>query len=113
MKNKTTIGLTAHVTLFGKNAKKEIIARIDTGATKSSVDQKLADELQLGAELKQILIKSAHGSRHRGVVLAQVNIAGTVTTAEFTLADRSHMKYKVLIGQNILKKGFMIDPSRP
>ena len=30
--------------------------------------------------------------------------------AECTVADRSHMKYKMLIGQNVLKKGFIIDP---
>ena len=31
---------------------------------------------------------------------------------DFTLADRSNMKYSVLIGQNILKQGFLIDPSK-
>ncbi len=30
----------------------------------------------------------------------------------FSIADRAHMKYKVLIGKNILKKGFLIDPSK-
>jgi len=30
---------------------------------------------------------------------------------EFTLADRSHMTFPMLIGQNILTKGkFLIDP---
>jgi hypothetical protein len=28
------------------------------------------------------------------------------------VADRSHLKYKILIGQNILKKGFIIDPQK-
>ena len=31
---------------------------------------------------------------------------------DFTLADRSDMKYPVLIGQNILSKGFLIDPMK-
>jgi len=109
---KIVVGLTARVVLFGKKGKKEVIARIDTGATKSSIDQKLADELGLGLELRKVLIKSASGSLHRGVVLAEAVIGGELIPAEFTLADRSHMKYKVLIGQNILKRGFLIDPGK-
>lgn len=110
MKDRITIGLTARVVIFGKSGKKEVMARVDTGATKSSIDERLAAELGLGKELRRVLIKSAHGSKHRGVVMADVSISGELCSAEFTLADRSHMKYRVLIGQNILKKGFLIDP---
>jgi hypothetical protein len=110
--DKIIVGLTARVILFGKKAKREVVARVDTGATKSSVDEKLAEELGLGQEFKRVLIKSASGNRHRGVIVAEVSIGGEMMPAEFTLADRSHMKYKVLIGQNILKKGFLIDPMR-
>lgn len=112
MADRITIGLTARVVLFGKEGKKEVIARVDTGATKSSIDAKLAEELGLGKELRQVLIKSAHGSRHRGVILGDINIAGQLFHTEFTLADRAHLKYRVLIGQNILKKGFLIDPMK-
>ena len=44
---------------------------------------------------------------------AIVKIGDQEIEEEFTLADRSHMTYPVLIGQNILKKGnFMIDPNK-
>lgn len=104
------VGLTTRVVVFGKKGKKELIARVDTGATKSSMDTALANELGVGDHFKHAKVKSAHGTRHRPVTMAHINIAGEFIETEFTLADREHMKYKVLIGQNILKKGFLIDP---
>jgi hypothetical protein len=111
--NKIIIGLTARVVLFGKKGKKEVIARIDTGATKSSIDKGLAHELDLGPTLTHTRVKSTHGTRYRPVVTADVMLGGELMHAEFNIAEREHMKYKVLIGQNILKKGFLIDPSKP
>ena len=112
MTEKTIVGLTARIVIFGKKGKKEVIARIDTGATNSSIDEKLAKELDVGPELKHAKVKSTHGTRYRPVVVVDILIAGHHKNSEFTVADRSHMKYKVLIGQNILKKGFLIDPSK-
>lgn len=112
MKEKTIIGLTTRVILFGKQGKKEVLARIDTGATKSSIDEHLSRELGLGPTLKHALVKSAHGTKRRSIVLADIMIGGEMMRAEFTQADRAHLKYPVLIGQNILKKGFLIDPSK-
>lgn len=106
-----TVGLTANVVIFGK-MKKELVARIDTGATKSSMDTKLAKELGLET-LREANVRSANSTNKRAIVVARVAIAGQQYDAEFTLADRKHMKYQVLIGQNILKKGFMIDATKP
>lgn len=109
---KKTIGLTTRVVIFGKNGKKEVIARVDTGATKSSIDKALAKELDLGPALAHTKVKSVHGIRYRPVVTAEILIAGEMRQAEFNIAEREHMKFRVLIGQNILKKGFLIDPSK-
>lgn len=106
------LGLTADVVLAGKK-KKKVTARVDTGATKSSIDTKLAAEIGFGDEIKTTTIKQAHGLSKRPVVRGLIKLSGLEIASEFTLADRSHMKYKLLIGQNILKAGnFMIDPSR-
>ena len=109
---KKIIGLTLRVVIFGKNGKKEVVARVDTGATKSSIDKALAKEIELGPALAHVRIKSAHGIRYRPVIIADVLIAGEIRHAEFNIAEREHMKYKILIGQNILKRGFLIDPSK-
>lgn len=103
-----TIGLTTRVVLFG-TTKKEVVGRVDTGATKSSIDVSLAREIGVGPALKLIRVKSAHGTRQRPLIIISVEIAGEQFDAEFTIADREHMKYPLLIGQNILKR-FLIDP---
>ena len=104
------LGLTESITLFGKTDKEKLVARIDTGATMSSVDTKFARELNLGPAVRTKIVKSAHGKTRRDVVKAKIKVGGKIFSAEFSVADRAHMKYKVLIGQNILKKGFLIDP---
>jgi len=105
---KVVVGLVEEVSIQGK----DFIARIDTGAEHSSIDKKIADELKLGPPLKTILIKSASGKERRPVVEAEINIKNKSMKSRFNIADRGYMKYKVLIGQNILKDGFLIDPSK-
>ena len=110
--NKVIVGLTENVTIKGNSHAKELIARVDTGATKSSIDLSLAAELKLGPVVDSRLIKSAHGAKLRPVVEVSLLIGGKEVKARFTVADRSNMRYPVLIGQNILKQGFLIDPNR-
>lgn len=110
---KTVIGLTEAVTLKSRNNKKKrIIAKIDTGATKGSIDIKLASELNLGPIIETKLIKSAHGGSLRPIVKVDLMLAGKMINAKFNIADRKQMRYRLLIGQNILKNKFLIDPSK-
>ena len=108
------LGLTELVTIIGNNGEeRELTARIDTGATASSIDSSLAKKL----ELKQIerfkIVKSASGIKRRPIVKVRIRMNGSIIEDEFTLADRSHMTYPLLIGQNILKKGnFLVDPNK-
>ncbi|MBW2989778.1 RimK/LysX family protein [Candidatus Woesearchaeota archaeon] len=109
---KTVIGLVESSTILAKdNVKKTIMAKIDTGASKSSIDVNLASQLKLGPIIKSKLVKSASGNKLRPVIESTIELAGKRIKAEFTLADRWHMKYRVLIGQNILKHGYLIDAS--
>jgi hypothetical protein len=110
-RNKIVIGLSEKVTVIGKK-RKSIVARIDTGATKSSIDARLAAELALGPVIKTKMVKSAAGNKLRPVIKAKIKMSGKTINSEFTIADRSHMKYRCLIGQNVLKSGFLIDPSK-
>ncbi len=112
MTKKTIIGLKEHVTILGDGKARKVVARIDTGATKCSIDSSLAKSLGLGPVIREKKVKSAHGISMRALILARIAIAGRKFRVFFTLADRKHMKYSVLIGRNILKRGFLIDPSR-
>jgi hypothetical protein len=109
---KTRIGLKEHVIIFGKAKQRKVLARIDTGASKSSMDMALAKQLKLGPILRYRTVKSAHGVAKRALIMARIKLAGRMFKIFFTLADRAHMKYSVLIGRNLLRQGFIIDPSK-
>jgi len=101
-----TIGLIEKVKINGK----EILAKIDTGADRCSLDKTLAKEMGLNNIVKTMQVKSSHGKSIRPVVQASLEIKGKKFKANFNLADRSNLKYPVLIGNSILKKGFVIKP---
>src|SRR3989338_2215357 len=95
---RVVIGFIEQVTVFGRDyLKKKLMARIDSGAVQSSIDARLAAELHLGPIVKRSLVTSANGRTVRPVMAAEVILADQQLTGEFTLADRGHMKYKVLI----------------
>ena len=98
------------VTCISKKHKTTLPARIDTGAAKSSIDTELAEKLGLEVVGKRT-IRNVFGRNTRNVVKLKVEIGGKTMQSLFTIADRQHMSYHILIGRNILKKGFLIDPS--
>lgn len=114
MTTKKVIGLREEITVFGSNGKhKTVLARIDTGAQKSSIDLTLSSELNLGPIIKTTKIRSASGFSTRPVVEVEIEISGTKLKNEFNIANRSHMKYPVIIGRNALRHNdFLIDPEK-
>lgn len=114
MQEKTVLGLTEKITIFGNNnLRKAVTARIDTGATNSSIDMDIAEELELGPVKRTKLVKSASGKGRRAIVAVKIMLDNKILEDDFTLAKRKHMAYPVLIGQKILKKGsFLIDPNK-
>ncbi len=113
MSEKKILGLIEEISIFdSQGVEQKIPAKIDTGADNSSIDLTLASELSLGPITKTKSIVSSHGRSIRPVVFLRLKIADVVIEADFTLYNRSHMNYKILIGKNILRKGFLIDPSK-
>tara|TARA_Y100000310_G_scaffold231819_1_gene234517 strand:- start:169 stop:531 length:363 start_codon:yes stop_codon:yes gene_type:complete len=107
------VGLVENVVIVGSDeVSQKVEAKVDTGATRSSIDLKLASKLNLGPVIKSKMVKSAHGNKLRPVIEAEIVLAGKKIKSEFTLADRTHMKYSVLIGVNTLKHGFLVDPTK-
>jgi len=112
-KKKSEIGFLEQVTIYGPEKSRKVTARIDTGAARNSIDKKLAEKLGIKEIIKHKVIKSAHGVKKRPIVKAKLKIADKeFEDMTFTLADREHMKYTVLIGRNTLKKGFIINPDK-
>jgi len=106
---KHIIGLVEPV----KVMKKRFLAKVDTGAKRSSIDLSLAKKLGLTKELWGIKkVKSANGEEYRPVIKTNIKIANKKFPATFTLTRRENLKHKILLGTNVLKRGFMIDIAR-
>ncbi len=113
MEGREILGLVEEISLLNSEVEEQVTARIDSGAMTSSLDKTIVEKLNLGPILRTKVIKSASGVEERPIIAARVRIKGKIMEEEFTVADRNHMTYQVLIGQNILKKGeFLIDPLR-
>jgi len=89
-----------------------VLARVDTGAFRSSIDKALAKQLGL-LKKENILWKdrfayrSAVGVQPRPVIGLTFWLAGRKIQTSASVADRSKMKYKVLIGRQDLG-GFLV-----
>mgnify|MGYP000243087601 CR=1 FL=1 len=107
-----SIGLNEVVEVFGSDGNStKVIAKIDTGAGVSSIDVGLAAELSLGPLLKTEKVKSSLGVAKRAVVRAKITVKGKTIESNFTIADRSRLKFPLLLGKNSLRKlGFLINP---
>ncbi len=113
-----------------------LTARIDTGAETSSLDARNIELFErngkrwvrfqinnpntgkpesLERRLKRTVTITQSGTtetKRRSVVKMGVVIGRSNQTAEFTLSDRSHLGYQVLIGRNILKDVMIVDVSK-
>lgn len=64
-------------------------------------------------DFTQRKIKSSTGHiENRVIIKTQLIVFGRRFKTEFSLTDRSGMKFPVLLGRKFLKKGFIVDVSR-
>lgn len=112
--DKTILGMAEFVTIKGEDKRKQEIlpARIDTGATRSALHTDIVKRLKLGPVIKARKVKNANGTTIRPVIEVEIIIKNKKLKEEFTIADRSHMKYPMLIGRNVLKHDFLIDVTK-
>jgi len=124
--NTITVGPVEPVLLLGA----ELDARVDTGARTSSVDARAVEEFERGGEAwasfdipgcpgrverrvrRWAEVRRAGGTVRRPVVLLPFELRGVRLRREFTLADRSGMEFRVLLGRNALRGVAVVDVGR-
>lgn len=103
-------------------------ARIDTGATVSSLDARdmsvrnQVAEFMLGKRygglrlrlpvVDWVQVRSSTGVEKRPVVEIGICLGPKLVRTLATLRDRSEMNYPFLVGRNVLNGSFMVDTSR-
>lgn len=116
----------------------EIEAKIDTGAYTSAIHCNNIREITLPSGQKAIHfelldashpaynhrafeftefslrnIKSSFGDvQERYIIRTKIEIHGQVLETEFSLSDRSDLKYPVLLGRTLLRRNFVVDVAR-
>ncbi len=102
-----------------------LLARIDTGATVTSLD---ARELKVDGEVAEFRlpeeyggalmrlpivawrhVRSSKGRERRPVVEIDLCIASQKLRVKANLNDRSMVKYPIILGRNVLKDHFIVD----
>ncbi len=105
------IGIIEPVLLSCAGGEKEVFAKMDTGAYRTSIDESLCKEL--GCTLvpgKRHKVWSATGVSSRPLAQVQFILNGKRIVDEVTVMDRAHMRYPMIVGRRNLR-GFLVDPS--
>jgi hypothetical protein len=102
------IGKDVIVTINGKI---KVLAKVDTGACNSSLDEEIFKSLNLKEKsTKNKVIKNAHGEEVRNVYSLDISVDGKKISSEINISDRKDMMYKMILGRDDIEKlGAIID----
>lgn len=106
------IGSKERILLITPNREVEVIAKIDTGADLSSIDEQFAHSMgfEINTFEKKTII-TEQGAVERDTISSTFILADREISSIFTLADRSGFSTVMIIGKNDLQ-GFRVDASR-
>jgi len=107
------IGYTEEVVVSGTTGSESIIAKSDTGASRTSIDTEVAAAIGAGPIRQMTRVKSGSrkSAKSRPVVDVVIGVGGDRHTVSASVEDRSHMDYPVLLGRDILKN-YQVDIRR-
>ena len=114
-KDRKLLGAIEPVTVKGYSGSQRVLAKIDTGASRTTIDPEIAAKVGLGPVLDTVRVRAAisEHAETRALVDADIVIHGEEFHVPVALTDRGDMRYHVIIGMDILRSGlFLIDPSK-
>lgn len=101
------------VTLIGPTKKITVMAKIDTGANQTSIDVRLAEQLDLLTPaniIKYGRFFSGLGREERPIVRCSLTIGGITRKTQVSVSNRSHMRHPVIVGRQDIQ-GFLVRPA--
>jgi hypothetical protein len=108
------IGRNVIVSIITPDGEVDILAKVDTGAYSSSLDESFFKKLNLDEKvIKNKMVRNVHGEESRDVYDIDVIIKGMKISSELNVFDRSQMKYKMILGRKDIKKlGALVDVTK-
>ena len=109
----SVIGYIEEVVVSGTRGSEHVLAKSDTGATRTSIDAQLAAEIGTGPikDIVRVRSGSVKSGKARPVVDVVVGVGGTQHTVTASVEDRGHMDYPLLLGRDILEH-YHVDVTR-
>jgi RimK family alpha-L-glutamate ligase len=109
----SVVGYTEEVLVSGTSGTERVLAKSDTGASRTSIDTRLAAEIGAGPikSMTKVRSGSVKSGKARPVVDIVVGLAGDRHTVAASLEDRGHMDYQLLLGRDILEH-YQVDVRR-
>lgn len=110
---RVTVGYIEEVLVIGTRGQETVMAKSDTGATRTSIDAELAAQIGTGPIKDIVKVKSGSrkSGRTRPVVDLVIGVGGQQHTVTASVEDRSHMDYPLLLGRDILQH-YRVDVTR-
>ena len=96
----STLGYTTEVRVAGHHGSETVVAKADTGATRTSIDLGLASQIGAGPIDDTASVKG-DGS-HRPVVPVGIRLGEYTHEVQANVRDRSHLSHEVLLGRDVL-----------
>lgn len=100
------LNLVEKIKIGGALGEVRIEAKVDTGSKRTSVDKALAEHLGISPIPKKrvkVLSSFASSPRERRLARARVELRGKSRLVTVSLENRAHMRYKIIIGMDIIK----------
>jgi len=106
------IGINEPIEILDANRNRHLtMAKIDTGAYRSTVCKNLAEKLGLDKVIGRKKVKGALGAEERPIINLSFVMDKRLVSTETFIADRSEMKYDIIVGRKDLKR-FLVDPAK-
>lgn len=107
------LGVEENVTIIDSaGASHSIMAKVDTGAYRTTLDKSLAEKYNLHtAVVAHKDVRGALGEQTRPVIELSMLLRERLVKTQAFITDRSHMNYDMIIGRRDLK-GFLVDPAK-
>lgn len=106
------IGINEPIEILDSQGKKHpTVAKVDTGAYRTTLAENLAKEFGLEREIRRKKVRGALGKQERPIINFSFILDKRLVQTEAFIADRSQMKYDIIVGRRDLKR-FLVDPAK-
>jgi alpha-L-glutamate ligase-like protein len=106
------IGINEAIEILDREKNRHLImAKIDTGAYRTTICTSLAKDLGIDKVIGTKKVRGALGGEERPIINLSFYMDKRLVTTEAFITNREEMKYDVIVGRRDLKR-FLIDPAK-